>query len=499
VILGAEHSITSVWSRSSDGRIVRSHLPIPISEMFPGAGHYRPCMREPDASIRRKSTHSAWLLIGIVLTFLAVVAHRVLPERRLTLDGSKDLAYAFLMQSGDGAPADIQWVDQSRFHFACQFPKAAAVEQGCSFGYQLHSGKVNEGIDLSRFKTLNLAVRYTGEARYLRVAIRNFDPRFSRLEDLNSPKYNFVNIPSRDLSRPVAIKLTEFWVPEWWIAQYDLPRSQSQPDIGNATIFSIDLRGHLAGTQHDIQIDTIEFVGDWISAEYWYLGILCLWMIVATTYGISQWVLLRRKHREQRLKIHDLEGEKERYRKLSTLDALTNVLNRHGIERFVETLQATRVPASVIVIDIDNFKRVNDQRGHYGGDRVLRKMGEILRAATRNTDGLGRWGGEEFVLVCPGANLTKAAELAEKLRQIVMQTNFIPEDPLPITASFGVSATHADQNFEDAFRQADEALYLAKSRGRNCVVAAAEDQMHNVTGAGKGTWARISGRFRLYK
>jgi diguanylate cyclase (GGDEF)-like protein len=278
-----------------------------------------------------------------------------------------------------------------------------------------------------------------------------------------------------------------------------LPRSQSQPDLSNATIFSIDLRGDLAETKHDIQIDKIEFVGDWISAEYWYLGIVCVWMILATTYGISQWLLLRRRHREQRRKIHDLEGEKEKYRQLSTLDALTNVFNRHGIERFVETLHATRVPASVIVIDIDHFKRVNDQRGHYGGDRVLRKMGEILRAHTRNTDGLGRWGGEEFVLVCPGASLEKAAELAEKLRQRIAQTNFIPEDPLPITASFGVAASHADQNFEDAFRQADEALYLAKSRGRNCVVAAAEDQMHKMTGARKSTWALVSGRFKLYK
>ena len=138
-------------------------------------------------------------------------------------------------------------------------------------------------------------------------------------------------------------------------------------------------------------------------------------------------------------------------------------------------------------------------RGHYGGDRVLRKMGEILRAHTRNTDGLGRWGGEEFVLVCPGASLESAADLAEKLRHKIQETNFIPEDPLPITASFGVAASHADQNFEDAFRQADQALYLAKSRGRNCVVAASEDQMHKVTGARKSAMALLSGRFKLHK
>ncbi len=454
-------------------------------------------MPDSDQPIPQKSSHAAVLLFGILLTCLAVIGHRFLPDRRLTLEGSPTGENFFLMQSGDGAAADIQWVDQGRFHFACQFPEAT-VDQGCSFGYQLHARNVNDGMDLSRYRTLNLTIKYTGEARYLRVAIRNFDPRFSRIEDLNSPKYNFVNIPSKDLAKPVAIKLSEFWVPEWWIDQYDLPRNLSQPDISNATIFSLDLRGKLGGTRHDIRIDKIEFVGDWISAESWYLGILCALLVFATLYGASQWVILRRRHREQRKKIDHLESEKEKYRKLSTLDALTNVLNRHGIEMFVETLEATRVPASVIVIDIDHFKRVNDLRGHYGGDRVLRLMGEILASQTRNTDGLGRWGGEEFVLVCPGASLSSAAELAEKLRHRIKETNFIPEDPLPITASFGVATSRANQSFAEVFQQADQALYLAKSRGRNCVVAAAGDQMHNVTGARKGTWAQLSGRFKLH-
>ena len=100
--------------------------------------------------------------------------------------------------------------------------------------------------------------------------------------------------------------------------------------------------------------------------------------------------------------------------------------------------------------------------------------------------------------MCPGASLSKAANLAEKLRERIMQTNFLPEDPVTITASFGVATSAAGSNFDDVFRQADQALYLAKSRGRNCVVAASEEQMHKVTGARKGTWALISGRFKLH-
>jgi diguanylate cyclase (GGDEF)-like protein len=448
-------------------------------------------------STHRKPTQSAALLLGILLTLLAVVGHRFLPQRRLAIDSSQKAANFFLVQMDQRGPVKLDWIDQAHFHYACQFPREAAM-QGCGFAYMLSSQEPTRGIDLSRFHTLHLAVRYTGKAQYLRVGIRNFDARFSRLEDLNSPKFNFVNIPPQDLARPISISLSEFAVAEWWTTAYNHPREYSRPDLSNATVLNIDLQGELAGTQHDIQIDQIEFVGDWISVEYWYLGILSLWMILGTVYGTSQWLRMRRNQHVQREQIKNLEHEKEKYQKLSTIDSLTNVLNRHGIDQFIAALSITRVPASIIVIDLDNFKVINDQRGHYGGDRVLRTMGDILRSHSRNTDGLGRWGGEEFVLVCPGTSLVKAVELAEKLRQKIMETDFIPDDPLPVTASFGVAASSAEQSFEDAFRQADQALYLAKSRGRNCVVAANEDQMHKATGARKGTWALISGRFKLH-
>ena len=406
----------------------------------------------------------------------------------------------FVAGSKRGAPASQPTgssFDQARFHYTCRFPQVT-VMQGCGFAYMLAREDVSQGIDLSGFRTLKLTVRYSGQAQFLRVAIRNFDPRFSHVEDLNSPKFNFVNIPVRDLAKPLEIAMPEFAVAEWWTTAYNLPREYSRPDLGNATVLNIDLQGDLGGTRHDIRIDRVEFVGDWISAESWYLGIVCAWLLIGTVYATSQWLRMRRVQRVQRLKIQDLEHEKEKYQKLSTVDALTNVLNRHGIDQFIAGLRATGVPASVIMIDLDHFKLINDQRGHYGGDRVLRTMGDILRAHTRNTDGLGRWGGEEFVLVCPGTSIAMAAELAEKLRREIMDTDFIPEDPLPITASFGVSSSGPDKSFEDAFRQADQALYLAKSRGRNCVVVANEDQMHKVSGARKGAWAILSGRFKLH-
>jgi len=362
-------------------------------------------------SEHRKPTQSAALLIVMLLTLLAVVGHRLLPERRLTINGSQEGANFFLGQTGDGPPAEMKWIDRAHLHYACRVPQAT-VWQSCNFGYMLATRIASEGVDLSRYKTLNLAIRYTGKSQYVRVSIRNFDPRFSKIEDGNSPKFNFVNIPAKDLAQPIALSMSEFTVAEWWTTTYDHPRAYSQLDVSNAIVLNIDLQGNidLAGSQHEFQVDKIEFVGDWISAEYWYLGILCIWMILGTTYGTSQWLLMRRAHRRQREKIHDLENEKEMYQKLSTIDALTGVMNRYGIGQFIGALGITRVSASVIVIDLDHFKRINDARGHAVGDRVLRTMGEILSSNMSNTDAVGRWGGEEFVLVCPGASLGDAAD-----------------------------------------------------------------------------------------
>src|SRR6187399_353919 len=99
-------------------------------------------------SSSRKSGQPVALLIGILLTILAVVAHRFLPERRLTLDSARAGATFFLMQFGDGASAQSQWVDQANFHFTCGFAKAGA-DQDCSFTYLLYATNADRGIDLS--------------------------------------------------------------------------------------------------------------------------------------------------------------------------------------------------------------------------------------------------------------------------------------------------------------------------------------------------------------
>ena len=108
-------------------------------------------------STRPKISHSAFLLLGILLTLLIVIGHRFLPERRLTIDSMRDGANIFPVESGNGAPAEFRWIDQVKFHYTCQFPTPSAM-QGCGFAYMLASGRTRSWTPArrqSRTRSLN--------------------------------------------------------------------------------------------------------------------------------------------------------------------------------------------------------------------------------------------------------------------------------------------------------------------------------------------------------
>ena len=160
--------------------------------------------------------------------------------------------------------------------------------------------------------------------------------------------------------------------------------------------------------------------------------------------------------------------------KLSVTDKLTRLYNRVKLEkelkRVMSEFQRYKTPCSLIMIDIDHFKSVNDRFGHLEGDHVLVKIARILQEKTRTTDIVGRWGGEEFLIIAPNIGLKQAEILSEKLRKAVENENFGKVDRR--TVSIGVSAFEEDMTIDDTIESADKALYKAKNSGRNRVVAA---------------------------
>ncbi len=153
------------------------------------------------------------------------------------------------------------------------------------------------------------------------------------------------------------------------------------------------------------------------------------------------------------------------------IDALTGLWNRAHFDRvFNQELDRSlrhRQPLSLILFDIDYFKRVNDTHGHQTGDAVLRELARIGTAASRKTDALFRWGGEEFALLAPSTGYRGAGRLAETLRTEVAGHAFAHGEA--ITISLGVAEYQSHEAAQNWFRRADDALYTAKRNGRNAV------------------------------
>lgn len=154
----------------------------------------------------------------------------------------------------------------------------------------------------------------------------------------------------------------------------------------------------------------------------------------------------------------------------SELDFLTSVGNRRALDRRLADYAQERRPqleSSLLLLDLDHFKQVNDQYGHAAGDQVLVRLADLMRRHTRSSDRIFRYGGEEFAIIASGASLSAAAILAEGLRGAVA-TATLQEDH-PITISIGVSYMDKAQTPADWLAQADKMLYAAKQGGRNAV------------------------------
>ncbi len=123
---------------------------------------------------------------------------------------------------------------------------------------------------------------------------------------------------------------------------------------------------------------------------------------------------------------------------------------------------------SLVMVDVDFFKKINDTYGHGVGDKVLVNISELFLSLLRDEDIVCRWGGEEFVILLPSANLKDALSLAEKLRGRIEMMEI--ETVHKVTASFGVTQVRVDDDLKSAVDRADSALYRAKNAGRNCVV-----------------------------
>ena len=186
----------------------------------------------------------------------------------------------------------------------------------------------------------------------------------------------------------------------------------------------------------------------------------------------------RREAEDADAKVRALEAQLQALNEQLVRDPLTGLYNRNGLEaafsRAIEALRQGGIPSLTLgVIDLDDFKRINDLFGHQAGDDSLKFLAKIARKHLREQDVIGRYGGEEFVVLLPGASAETSAEILRRLQRILTREIFFHEDRhRVVTFSAGVTEVYPDDGWESAFDRADQAMYRAKRAGKNRVFVA---------------------------
>jgi len=229
------------------------------------------------------------------------------------------------------------------------------------------------------------------------------------------------------------------------------------PPISSAIIYGIAflILAFFLPVYND-KVHGISFIADLFSNS------MIAW--IASTIGYRRF---ENEYRIRRL----LARKNNELMKLSTTDTLTQLFNRRKVDKVLgewhNIAEKLNVQYAIILVDIDFFKRINDTFGHQIGDDILVEFGQILKNNTRKEDIIGRWGGEEFIILCQNTTESEAIIIAEKLRKAVYEHIFASD--IKITSSFGVAEYKGGIKFSTVVSYADMALYESKSKGRNLV------------------------------
>lgn len=245
--------------------------------------------------------------------------------------------------------------------------------------------------------------------------------------------------------------------------------------------YKLRLRAQTHGMQPRLIESTVE-----VSAEpRWYETVSAMvaagLLALAAIFGVIQLrtMYLRRQAKQLQhqieLRTRDLVVANKRLDELANTDALTGVCNRRRLLELVEEMRAQTSDGSacIALLDLDRFKRINDTHGHLAGDAVIRHVSQIMQQQCRDSDCVGRYGGEELVACLSESTLEQGMLIAERIRAAVAEQPLVYEgQPIEVTVSIGVATYHAGETLSQWLTRADGALYEAKNSGRNRVVAA---------------------------
>lgn len=416
------------------------------------------------------------LTLGLVLGSDTVLSF----TRTIVPDGG--YATAVRDDSRAGGDSSVQLVGDG-YEWKCTLT-ATYEHHFCAFEL-LIDPKRQDGMDMRNINAVRLWLDYEGGSSSIRVFLRNFDPRYSRTDDHITTKFNQVEFSRSKFEGVVELPMEDFYVANWWMREYEIPAPLAHPQFDNVVVIEIQTGTGPALGDHQFRLRRVELDGTYLSREQFYLGILLGWLALIATFiaarliRLKREVQLRRLREDELLKINAmLDARGRMMEEQASTDSLTGVSNRRGLQQaLLQGLAESRTGGkrlSLLMLDIDHFKRMNDTHGHAVGDRILSQLAWLVQENVRETDLFARWGGEEFVVLCRDTTIAQASALAEKLRLLIASHAF--EGGLRVTASFGVSGLSDGGSPAGLFSAADGALYDAKQQGRNRVCVAPADE-----------------------
>ncbi|MCG7497147.1 GGDEF domain-containing protein [Vibrio sp. Of7-15] len=336
-----------------------------------------------------------------------------------------------------------------------------------------------KGVDFSGYTSVLLDIDYQGVGPHqrLRVYFRNSNPAYTRRDDPASLKFNGIEYQPGAGSGLKEISLNTFQVLSWWLSDYSVPVELSAPEFSNVPMIEIATGTNALVGEHKITINKLSLQGSWIKEETLLKFILAVWVVFAIVWIIVEWKKLQSsvqssQKREKHLKKlnKSLKEQSLEFAELAHRDALTGARNRNAVrdwlDRMAQQVRWGQQSFSVLYLDIDHFKQVNDNYGHQMGDDILREFVLVVSSVIPSTDFLVRWGGEEFIVFCPNTDVGSAKQKADTIRACVEQHDWCHEQRL--TCSIGVTEL-GNERVTEVIARADDALYRAKNNGRNRV------------------------------
>ncbi|WP_045464642.1 GGDEF domain-containing protein [Vibrio hyugaensis] len=417
-----------------------------------------------------------------ICTISLVALYSLLGDtRKLVVTPDQFDIYATTDASAGGlSDSKISYEDQSLV-LDCDLKKSKYAWPYCGISVYTDVLEATKGLDLSSYHSIRLKLRYEqagdgkNQSKELRLYLRNYNSAYSKPDDEYTIKYNGMQFSPSNFTEVIEIPIENLQVMTWWLNDNNVSIEHSAPEFANITRIDLATGAGAGLGKHKIVIDKIEFEGAYIKQSTLLFALLFSWMALGLAFSLNElrknkvaYDRAKKRHRHLERMNSTLRAQNYEFAELAHRDALTGAMNRHAVQSWLEQ-QARQVrwgrdSFSILYMDLDKFKRVNDKYGHQMGDDILREFVMVIASSIHADDRLVRWGGEEFVVFCPNTNIEQAVKKAEIVRQNVEKHLWVHGEPL--TCSIGV-AQMQNERVSETMARADEVLYMAKRNGRN--------------------------------